>query len=148
MAKRLISLELKKMNEEDFSIKGKMEEELDKGEESLFFSGKGVEEYKEGIGNLLKEDKEEKTDYSKKILFRRDTFSKWQIIDPVLREKEIIVCHFSNGSKCFKIGDGISKFSQLPEIKSVSDLPDEFFIYYLTHDIPCIKICLKDDGDN
>lgn len=49
MAKRLISLELKKMNEEDFSIKGKMEEELDKEEESLFFSGKGVKEYKEGI---------------------------------------------------------------------------------------------------
>lgn len=121
MAKKLISLELKKSNEEVPSAKEK--EEL---KEEVLLNNKDCT----------------------KILLRRDTFSKWQIIDPILRKGEIIVCHFTSGSKCFKVGDGVSKFSQLPEIKSVSDLPDEVFIYYATNDIPCIKICFKDNGDD
>lgn len=153
MSKRSISLELKKGNGDEYSIKGKMEEELDKGEKGLFFQDDKIEEYKKGIGSLLKdnsniEDVEEDKDYHcKKIIFRRDSFANWQTKNPVLREKEIIVCRFSNGSRCFKIGDGVSKFSELPEIKNISELPNDFYIYYTTHDVPCFKIYLKDGND-
>lgn len=49
-----------------------------------------------------------------KVILRRDTKENWEKYNPVLKKNEIIKIFFENDLPKFKIGDGFSKYSDLP----------------------------------
>lgn len=51
--------------------------------------------------------------YKARIKTRRETSTNWEILNPILLNGEIVVVDTEDGVK-FKIGDGVSYFSQLP----------------------------------
>ena len=64
-----------------------------------------------------------------RVQMRTDTAANWASIDPVLLQSEMILVQTANGPTRFKIGDGVSKFSQLPYqdeylYKRINDVKD------------------------
>lgn len=52
-----------------------------------------------------------------KVILRRDTKENWEKYNPVLKKNEIVKIFFKNDLPKFKIGDGFSKYSDLPFVE-------------------------------
>lgn len=52
-----------------------------------------------------------------KVLLRRDTEENWNKYNPILKKHEIVKIFLNNNESKFKVGDGISKYSELPFVE-------------------------------
>lgn len=53
-------------------------------------------------------------DLFSRIKWKKDTAANWSTNDPVLLDGEIVIVQTASGEERFKIGNGTSRFTQLP----------------------------------
>lgn len=88
------------------------------------------------------EPAKEHQDYSIKILIKRDTTQNYVAINPILRLKELAVEYNENGIVGYKIGDGLTPWSELSYITNLTDIK-EFYLWANTFDGNNRKIYAK-----
>lgn len=76
--------------------------------------------------------------YPLTIQLRRDTRQEWDRENPILRQKELVAVLDENDVK-FKLGDGKSKFSELPYVSLEYGL-QRGFIYMVSGEFPVVRV--------
>lgn len=63
------------------------------------------------------------------LVLRNDIEDRWISLDPVCREKEIIVSKQDDGTLRYKLGDGVHTYTELPYVDTLEEVLDKGYVY-------------------